>query len=175
MADPHTRGARPDEEAVVMTGRLELRPLPAAAARALPNDRELASRVLGAELAPAWPLPDLLDVLPLQSAEHEHFGVWVMIERETHTVIGDAGFFRPPNENGVVEIGYSVVPDRRRRRYATEAVRALTGWALRQDGVETVVAGCHPGNAASIGTLERIGFQRAGESGGELRWTFRRR
>lgn len=153
------------------TGRLELRPLPAAAARALPDDRELARRLLGAELAPDWPMPDLLDVLPLQSVEREPFGVWVMIERETQMVVGDAGFIGPADENGVVEIGYSVVPDRRRRGYATEAVRALTGWALRQDGVGAVVAGCDPGNAASIGTLERVGFRRAGESGGELRWT----
>ncbi len=170
MADPHPGGTSADAAQIVNGGRLEIRPLPAAAAHALPDDRELARRVLGAGLAPAWPLPDLLDVLPLQSEEYENFGVWVMIERETNTVVGDAGFLGPPDENGIVEIGYSVVPGRRCRGYATGAVSTLTGWALRQDGVVGVVAGCDPSNAASIRVLERIGFERTGESGGEIRW-----
>jgi [ribosomal protein S5]-alanine N-acetyltransferase len=94
-----------------------------------------------------------------------------MIERETHMVVGDAGFFRPPDENGVVEIGYSVVPDRRGRGYATRSgarahrLGTAPGWCRRRRGR------LRPRNAASIGTLERVGFQRAGESVGELRWT----
>jgi len=159
----------------MITPRLELRPLPAAAARALPADREAARRILGSELSPGWPQPDLLDILPMQAPGTEEFGVRVMIERETGMVVGDVGLLGPPDENGVVEIGYSVVPDRRGRGYATEAARALTEWALRRQDVEAVVAGCRVDNAASIRTLERIGFVRTDEAGGEIRWRLRRR
>ncbi len=157
----------------MLTARLELRPLPAAAAAALPVDRDEASRLLGAALPLEWPQPDLLDVLPLQSAatpEAEPFGVWAIVERETATVVGDIGFVGPPDRDRSVEIGYSVVPSRRRRGYASEAAVALVAWALARPEVEHVVATCDADNRASIRTLERAGFERAGEENGRIRW-----
>ena len=157
------------------THRLELRPLPARAAGALPDDRATASRLLGAALPGEWPLPDLLDVLPIQasaSPEDERYGVWVVIERESAIVVGDIGFFGPPDAAGVLEVGYSIVPDRRRRGYASEAASALVTWALDQPGVQTIVAGCDADNAASIRTLERVGFRRTGEAEGRVLWEY---
>ena len=157
----------------VTTDRLELRPLPSAAARALPSDRPTAARLLDATLSPDWPQYDLLDVLPMQAtadAAAERFGVWVMIERGGRQVIGDVGFMGPPGRDGSVEVGYSVVPERRRRGYATEAVDAVVAWALRQPGVSQVIAQCDAGNESSIRTLERTGFRRTGEAGGRLAW-----
>ena len=156
----------------VSTERLDLRPLPAAAAAALPDDRATATRLAGARLADEWPQSDLLDILPRQASGAdigEPFGIWVMIERESGTVIGDIGFHGPP-QDGAVEIGYAVVPSRRRRGYAVEAAAALTSWAFAQPGVRRVTAGCLPGNLGSIGTLERTGFRPDGEADGELRW-----
>jgi len=157
------------------TERLELRPLPAGAAAALPDDRDAAARILGATLAPSWPQDDLLDVLPSQAAAEpdlERFGVWVMIERRTNAVAGDIGFIGPPGDDGSVEVGYSVIPDRRSRGYATEAARAILDWVLRQPGVRTVVARCDEGNVPSIRTLERVGFARVGEADGQIRWRY---
>lgn len=155
------------------TKRLELRPLPAGAAAVLPDDREAAAGLLDATLSVEWPQRDLLDVLPLQAAaspDDEPFGVWVIIERESATVVGDIGFMGPPGEDRTVEIGYSVVPDRRGRGYATEATRALVEWALGESHVGAIVAGCDKKNAPSIRILERIGFVRTGETNGQLRW-----
>ena len=157
----------------MQTTRLELRPLPSAAARALPDDRETAARLLGVAMSPDWPQPDLLDVLPMQSAaprSAERFGIWVIIERETKTVVGDIGFMGPPSEDDVVEIGYCVIPDRRGRGYASEAVQALVAWALRQPGVGSVIARCDVLNVPSIRILQRAGFARSGESDGQIRW-----
>ena len=153
--------------------RLDLLPLDPRAAAALPDDRALAARMVGARLAADWPAPDLLDVLPMQAAaspESARFGVWVIIERETNTVVGDIGFFGPPGADRTVEVGYSVVPDRRERGYATEAARTLLGWALVQPGISMVVAGCDPTNLPSIRTLERLGFARVEPVGDQLRW-----
>lgn len=159
----------------LMTERIELRPLPALAAAALPEDREEASRILGATLPTEWPQPDLLDVLPLQasaSPEMECFGVWVMIERDDQSVVGDIGFLGPPDGAGSIEVGYSVIPDRRRRGYATEAAGAMVEWAISQSGVRTVVAGCDSDNAPSVRTLERLGFRRTGQANGRIRWRY---
>jgi len=162
-----------ENETRLHTARLELRPLPAAAARALPADRETSARLLGAELSAQWPHSDLLDVLPLQGAstlETAPYGVWVLIERGSRTVVGDAGFVGPPGEDEAIEIGYSVVPDRRGRGYATEAVSALVAWALEQPGVRAVVASCAADNTPSVRLLERLGFRRTGVEAEQLRW-----
>lgn len=158
--------------APISTERLELRPLGPEAAAALPSDRDAASRALGAALHHEWPSPDLLGILGLDrggEVSERGFGVWVIVERATGTVVGDAGFHGPPDA-GVVEIGYSVVPDRRRRGYASEAATALSRWALRRPEVRAVVASCAATNVGSIRTLERSGFTRVGADGDLLRW-----
>lgn len=159
----------------IATPRLDLRVLPAAVAAVLPGDRATAAHALAATLPAEWPAVAVLDALPMQAAatpEHEPFGMWLMVERETATVVGDIGFLGPPADDGAVEIGYSVNPDRRRRGYAVEAATALVAWVRTQPGVTTVVARCDPANQASIRTLEKVGFQRDGEAEGQLRWRF---
>ena len=139
----------------------------------LPHERATAARLLGLTLPDQWPQADLYDVLPLQAAaelDEEPFGVWLIVERESGTVVGDMGFMGPPAADGTVEVGYSVIPDRQRRGYATEAGRALVEWALSRPKVRAVSAACSGDNTASIRVLERLGFARTGEENGQLRW-----
>jgi [ribosomal protein S5]-alanine N-acetyltransferase len=143
----------------------------------LPDGREEVASAVEAALDAEWPDPNLLGVLRRHAdapPEQECFGVWVMIERDRRTVVGDIGFHGPPDETGRVEIGYSVVPSSRRRGYATEAARALVEWARSQPSVRVVVAGCDVGNEPSTRTLERVGFQRTGVVNGEIRWRYGR-
>lgn len=133
----------------------------------------MSASLLGVDLPPEWPHSDLLDVLQLQAAataETARYGVWVLIDRGSRTVVGDAGFMGPPGADETIEIGYSIVPDRRGRGYATEAVSALVAWALDRPDVSAVVAGCAAGNTPSIRLLERVGFRRTGVESEQLRW-----
>ena len=41
------------------------------------------------------------------------------------SLVGSGGYFGPPGREGVVEIGYSVLPEWQRRGYATEIVNSL--------------------------------------------------
>jgi RimJ/RimL family protein N-acetyltransferase len=155
------------------TARLDLRPLPAKVATALQLDREEAAQLLGATLPPDWPQQDLVDLLPGQAAlglQDERFGIWVLVERATGNVIGDAGFLGRPDADGLVEIGYSVIPAARRRGFATEAAGALVNWALRRRGVRAVLAACDQDNTPSVRTLERLGFTRTTEQEGKVHW-----
>jgi len=157
--------------------RLALIPLPAAAAAALPAGRAEAARMIGAILPDAWPLPDLLGVLPMQAAatpDQERFGIWLIVERETNTVVGDVGFHGPP-DNGRVEIGFSVIADRRRRGYASEAARSIVDWAIGQPEAREVVARSETDNEASARTLAAAGFARVGEREGLIEWRLARR
>ena len=90
-------------------------------------------------------------------------------------MIGDIGFHGPPDPAGTLEIGYSIVPTRRRRGYAVEAATTLIEWAFAQPGVAGIVAGSAADNAASIATLVRLGFERTDEARGEIRWSWLRR
>jgi ribosomal-protein-alanine N-acetyltransferase len=156
----------------VKTGRLELRPLAAAAAAALLDDRPTAARLIGASIPPTWPQDDLLDVLPMQAAGSpgdERFGIWLIIERATNAIVGDIGFLGPP-AHGLVELGFSVIPDQRRRGFATDATRALVAWAVREPGVLGLIARSDIDNVASMRVLEAAGFTRRGEADGHVLW-----
>jgi len=72
-------------------------------------------------------------------------------------VIGDIGFHTAQSV-GSIEIGYGIVPSHRGHGYVTEAVNALTAWALAQPGVTEVRAETETDNVASQNVLARAGF-----------------
>jgi [ribosomal protein S5]-alanine N-acetyltransferase len=156
------------------TARLVLRPLlPATAAALRDGDRDLAERLGGLTLPDSWPNADLINMLPLQAGLPEQllqWGIWLIIEAESQTVIGSIGFLGPPDSGGLVEIGYDVIAERRRRGYLTEAAGALIERALDEPGVIGVVARCAPDNVASIRSLERLGFNESARSTAYLYW-----
>ncbi|ACZ91396.1 GNAT family N-acetyltransferase [Streptosporangium roseum] len=78
-------------------------------------------------------------------------------------VIGHAGFHGPPDEAGMVEIGYSVAPDFRRQGYARAMLIELLRRAAAEPGVRTVRATISPDNAASLATIAGFGFVEVGE------------
>lgn len=78
-------------------------------------------------------------------------------ERDTAQVVGTIGFLILP-EDGDVEISYGVVPSRRGRGYATEALIALARQALEQPAVARVVAHTEVENNASQSLLLTAGF-----------------
>ncbi|GEK00353.1 GNAT family N-acetyltransferase [Streptomyces sp. 1-11] len=82
-------------------------------------------------------------------------------------VVGDAGFHGPPDEAGVVEVGYTVVPGYRRQGYARAMLRALLVRAAAEPGVRTVRARIGSDNTASLATIAGFGFTRVGEQGNE--------
>ncbi len=73
------------------------------------------------------------------------------------TLVAAAGFLGPPDADGTVEIGYSVIPEATGRGFATEAVRALGQWAIG-NGAARVIAHTTRANEASIAVLTRCGF-----------------
>ncbi|WP_223178703.1 GNAT family N-acetyltransferase [Streptomyces boluensis] len=77
--------------------------------------------------------------------------------------VGHAGFHGPPDEAGMVEVGYSVAPEFRRRGYARATLVELLCRAAAEPTVTTVRAAISPGNAASLATVSGFGFVEVGE------------
>lgn len=83
-------------------------------------------------------------------------------ELRDSTLVGGAGYLGPPSADGVVEIGYSVVPEARGRGYATEIVEGLVRNAFAKESVRIVIAHTADDNAVSSSVLQRCGFRSAG-------------
>jgi [ribosomal protein S5]-alanine N-acetyltransferase len=86
----------------------------------------------------------------------------VVAEPES-AVVGYAGFHGPPDEAGMVEIGYSVAPGYRRRRYARAILTELVHRAVAEARVRTARVTISPDNAASLATISGFGFVEVGE------------
>ncbi|MFJ9406783.1 GNAT family N-acetyltransferase [Streptomyces sp. NPDC101393] len=78
-------------------------------------------------------------------------------------VVGHAGFHGPPDEVGMVEIGYAVAPGFRRQGYARPTLTELLRRAAAEPAISTVRATISPDNVASLATLVGFGFVEVGE------------
>jgi [ribosomal protein S5]-alanine N-acetyltransferase len=149
----------------IHTGRLALIPFTLQAARALYAGDQAVLAYLGLQATPYWPDQESMDTLPRiikrleQVQEPTGFESWMIVLKRNNTVIGDAGFKGPPNTEGVVDIGYSIIEQEHQRGYGLETARALVDWALRQPTVKAVTASCLLENVASIRILEKLGME----------------
>ena len=136
------------------TPRLLLHALTEGEARALHAGELLPGRRFDAE----YPMPDTKDGIGffLRHGSRE-FGFYLVTRRDDEVVIGEIGFVGPPRD-GVVTIGYAIVPSARRQGYATEAIAAVARWALAKGDVGAVHAQTLPDNQPSVRALLRAGF-----------------
>ena len=124
----------------------------------------------GGDVSPTW-VESLRAAAEPDPWRHGFF----VIQRETRSVIGMAGFKGPPDPQGVVEIAYGIAPGFRDEGYATEAAEALTALAVRTAGVVLVRAHTLPEPNASTRVLVKCGFRHVAsvvdpEDGPVWRW-----
>ncbi|GGS80570.1 GNAT family N-acetyltransferase [Streptomyces griseoviridis] len=91
------------------------------------------------------------------------WGTYALVRRADGLAVGAMGFHDAPDEDGRVEIGYDLVPAARGHGYATEALRALSAWALEQPGVSRVLALVEAENLASRAVVGRAGFRQVSD------------
>ncbi|MFJ3232296.1 GNAT family N-acetyltransferase [Streptomyces sp. NPDC086787] len=101
------------------------------------------------------------------------FGVFVMVRPEDGRAVGGIGFHGAPDEEGLAEIGYDLAESARGQGYATEALRALSGWALARDDVRTVFATVERANTPSHAVVTRAGFTKVSEGEDEFAYELR--
>jgi [ribosomal protein S5]-alanine N-acetyltransferase len=124
------------------------------------------AELLCASIPLDWPPETLSDALPLFLKWHEENPDWVgwlawyaiRLDAAAPVLCGSAGFKGPPDEDGMVEIGYSMMPAHQRCGFAKEMVETLVQWAFAQPGVRCVEAETTVDNIGSVRVLERTGF-----------------
>jgi RimJ/RimL family protein N-acetyltransferase len=82
--------------------------------------------------------------------------------------IGYLNFHAGPDERGMVEVGYTLLPEARGQGYAIEAVRAAFDWATSVHGIHRFRASVAPDNARSLNLITKLGFRQIGEQWDEV-------
>ncbi|MDF9558550.1 GNAT family N-acetyltransferase [Bacillus tropicus] len=139
-------------------------------------DKDAFSEEFSFNIHSEWPLPEYKQFFPYKINRFKETPIenkWegLIIHKETNTIIGDMGFKGSPDEEGAINIGYSIVPDQRGKGYASEMGKALVQWGLSQPDVKKIVATCSPDNHPSIKVLQKIGLQFTEDKKGKLYWT----
>jgi RimJ/RimL family protein N-acetyltransferase len=101
-----------------------------------------------------------------QVAEDPGSARWIAraaVAEPADVVVGYGGFHGPPDQAGMVEMGYSVAPEFRRQGYGRAIVTELLGRAAAEPEVRVVRATISPGNTASLATIDGFGFAEVGE------------
>jgi RimJ/RimL family protein N-acetyltransferase len=144
--------------------------LPAAAFRAL-ADGDLEA----ANTASPWPLtqyfvsPEWRGTWRMRSeqvGQDPASSAWVtgvIWDEQKQVAVGRAGYHGPPDDSGMVEIGYAVDPAYRRRGYARAALEALLQRAAHEPQVKVVRVTISPDNTASYALASQYGVAKVGE------------
>lgn len=169
---------------MLVTQRLRLVPSrPSDLHAALAGHAELGA-ALGARVPATWPpehIDDavyrwILNALENLPEEETRWGMYFILLPHGSgdpLLIGTCGFKGPPSEDGTVEIGYSIVSEHQRRRYASEAAQALIDHAFADRRVERVTAETLVDGVPSQGVLRVCGFTgpEPGSEPGVVRFT----
>lgn len=156
------------------TPRLMLHPATAATVHAEIHDRARLSELLGARVPENWPPEILVDALPFfldrlqegPESSHDWWNWYILLKDDAGqgpVLVGGAGFKGPPQADGLVETGYSILPQYQNRGYVTEAVRALLAWAFEHPEVSMVIAHAMAEPNPSVRVLTKLGFQCVGD------------
>lgn len=157
----------------IPTARLRLIPATEAHLRASLTSRSALAAATGCAVPDSWP-PEHFDAAAVQytldwQKRHPRDGQWGFYYIELPgqdgargTLIGAGGFKGAPDADGIVEIGYSVLPDFQRKGYALEAVNGWIAFAFSQPKVRMICAHTLASGAPSIGVLQKAGFKLTG-------------
>jgi RimJ/RimL family protein N-acetyltransferase len=87
----------------------------------------------------------------------------IILDLDRDLVVGRAGYHGPPDERGMVEVGYAIDPPHRRHGYARAALVSLLNRAVAEPAVSVVRATISPTNLASRNLILQYGFREVGE------------
>jgi len=133
---------------------------------ALKSHAKLAE-LLGVSLADDWQVfPESLSVghkILTADTANMGWGTYFFVHRESNKLVGNGGFRRAVDENGMVEIGYAFSPEFHGQGLATEAAQGMIEYAFANPAVKMVDAHTLAEFNASTAVLQKCGMQKIGE------------
>jgi RimJ/RimL family protein N-acetyltransferase len=86
----------------------------------------------------------------------------MMLDRAADKIVGSISLFHADWEVRSAEIGYGVRSEERGKGYASEALGAVTRWALTEGGIQRAWLTANTDNVASVRVAEKAGLRREG-------------
>ncbi|WP_409304447.1 GNAT family N-acetyltransferase [Peribacillus sp. SCS-155] len=157
------------------TERLLFIPFTLQYATAAAQGREVLQRVFPYAVSEQWPNEDYAQIIPQivqllkMDPTREKWG-WLLVDKQDKTLMGEIGCKGGPNERGIVEIGYGIVPAYQSKGYAAEAASGLVEWLKTLPQVKKIIADCLIENLASARVLQKAGFTKIKEKDGFFLW-----
>ncbi len=160
------------EDTTIRSARLELPLLSLDQLEGLElGDAARVASELKADLSPEWlaSVGRLAAMRASQIRERPADAPWLLRPillwdaGEPRPAIGYLNFHGAPDEAGMVEIGYTLLPAARGHGYAIEAVRAAFAWATRVHAIRHFRASVSPDNDRSLNLIGKLGFVQTGD------------
>lgn len=85
------------------------------------------------------------------------------INKSTNEVIGSAGFHDFPNEDGMIEIGFGIVPEMQNKGFGKELLIGMWKMICKRTDVKVLRYTVAPDNAPSMHIINKLGFEKVGE------------
>lgn len=169
---------------IIETANLQLIGCELAHIEAIMRDKHEIAGMLDVRIYDGWPeFPEAMQYvyqhLKSDPAAAPQWGYRFFVHKKDRALIGEGGYKGKPTEEGMVEIGYAIVPQYRRRGFALEAACGLSDYAFSHPEVKIVQAHTLPTGTASINVLNKLGMTLAGtvndpEDGEVLQWRMER-
>jgi RimJ/RimL family protein N-acetyltransferase len=93
--------------------------------------------------------------------------LWVFIHRRQKVIVGQFTFNGRPNQDGEVEVFFSIDKPFRRYGYATEVMQTILNWASQNNTFKTVLVEADLNNKAAMASLKKVGFKKIAPSDNE--------
>lgn len=90
-------------------------------------------------------------------------GLILAVERESNSIIGSAGFHDFPDQNGMIEIGFGIVPDKQNNGFGQELLHGMWKMICEKPDVKVLRYTVSPTNSPSLHIIKQIGFIEIGE------------
>jgi len=90
-------------------------------------------------------------------------GLLLAIEKNTNEIIGSAGFHDLPDEIGMIEIGYGVVPEKQGKGFGQELLVGMWAMICERPDVKILRYTVAPDNQPSLHIINKLGFLKVGE------------
>ncbi|WP_182201574.1 GNAT family N-acetyltransferase [Paraliobacillus salinarum] len=141
---------------------------------ALLSNKEL-EKITTFNVPPEYPMEVYKELLPYKIERFSQYpeeNEWegIIVHTGDNVIIGDLGFKGGPDENGEMDLGYSILPKYQGNRFATEMAVAMVRWGLKHPKVKKITASCSNENQASIRVLEKAGLKQTDIKDNEIYW-----
>ena len=108
------------------------------------------------------PLPYRIPRVKL-NPEFAEIAIVLAIEKTSKEIIGSAGFHDFPNEDGMIEIGFGIVPEKQNQGYGKELLHGMWRQITKRPDVKVLRYTVSPTNEPSVHIIKNLGFTLVGE------------